>query len=220
MLDVKDVEFNLTQDPVNPDAIRGQVFVRILEQILSHEPGKTLVDLGAGHCLFSIKARDHGYKVTAVDARTTRQPDADTLGDIKFVQSDIRDFNTSGYDVVSNLGLFYHLTIDDQIDILRRCSSNPYTILETQVHNPEMPARADCNERLGDLTTEGRYTGIHVTEVQNPMASFGNPTSFWHTEESLLLLFGDTGYKEVIRVSPCFMSKYGMRRYYVLVGKG
>ncbi len=218
MLHIKDIEFNLTQDPNNLDAIRGKIFVYILEKTFAHEAGKTLVDLGAGHCLFSIKARDHGYKVTAVDIRTVRLPDSNTLGNINFIQSSIRDFDTSSYDVVANLGLFYHLTINDQIDILKRCNNNPYTIFETQVHNPEMVGQADNKGSMGELTTEGRYRGIHFVEGLNPMASWDNPTSFWHTEESLFLLFEDTGYKEVIRVSPCYMSKYGMRRYYILVG--
>ncbi len=218
---IKEIKSGLAQDPNYPDRIRGRIFVQILEEVLKHKDGETLVDLGAGHCLFSIKARDHGYDVTAVDARTERLPAQDVLGNIKFVHSNINDFDTSGYDVVANLGLFYHLSIDNQFAILEKCNRNPFTILETQVHNPNMIGKAANAANFSGLTTTGQYsqyTGVHYVENNNPTASIGNTTSFWHTEESMLIIFEETGYKEVILVAPVFMSKYGMRRFYVLVG--
>ena len=52
----------------NQDAIRGQVFTWLINDVVPQ--GRTLLDLGAGHCLFAMKARDAGYHVTAVDGRT------------------------------------------------------------------------------------------------------------------------------------------------------
>jgi SAM-dependent methyltransferase len=105
---------------------------RIFKQIVGEGDGRRLLDLGCGPGNFSRSARDLGWKVTAVDGRTTRLEGKDMSG-IDFVQADVRDFDVSGFDTITNLGLLYHLPLDAQRDLLER-SSYTRVILETQVH--------------------------------------------------------------------------------------
>ncbi len=77
--------------------------LEIADQLLSLFPPGRVIDLGAGHGLFSQLAADRGWDVTAVDARTERFPDDDR---IRWIRGDIRDVEVSSFDVVLCLGLF------------------------------------------------------------------------------------------------------------------
>jgi SAM-dependent methyltransferase len=158
-----------------PKELRPKIFSGILDHLAGR--GETFVDLGAGGCNFSIFARDRGYRVTAVDARAERVPD--DRGSIEFVQSDIRDFDVSGYDIVCVLGLFYHLTLSDQLDLLTRCGSS-LVILDTQLYEPERALPAEP-ARLSEVVDLDSYEGVHFRESENTFASWGNEFSFWHT---------------------------------------
>lgn len=199
-------------DSHSSDALRGKTFTYLLDQVV--RPGRRLLDLGAGPCVFARRARDAGYEVTAVDGRTERVP-WDELDGIAFVESDVRDVDVSGYDVISILGLLYHLTAHEQEQLLARCCYGATVIVETQVHDPQVvpPAAEPWGHAL---VTEGPYEGVIYPENANAMASIGNPTSFWHTEASLLLLFENAGYDRVVIVAPGHDSKYGPRKFYVL----
>jgi hypothetical protein len=190
---------------------RIATFVHILKHVVSPQQ-RTLVDLGAGHCKFSFWAAKCGFEVTAVDGRTVRLPK--DMGAIRFIQSDVRDFDPGEYGVVAMLGLLYHLDIPDQESLLRRCSHGATVIVETQVHVPEMVA--DDPKDWHELIERGGYCGVNFPERDNPMASIGNATSFWHTERSMLLLFERVGYSRVIVIDPVFASAYGARRFFVL----
>lgn len=196
--------------------IAEQLSNRIREQTFHHligsGEGRSLLDLGAGPLVFARMARDLGWKVTAVDARTERLPD-DLVG-IEFIQSDVRDFDPSGFDCVAILGLLYHLQLNDQTNLLRACS---YTrvILETQVHTPKfVPPAAEPWGR--SIVGTGGCEGVVYPEGDNPMASVMNASSFWHTEPSLLRLLEGCGYHRVTLVEPMHYSKYGTRRFYEL----
>ena len=199
--------------PVPSDDIgirRIATFVHIVKHVVAPQ-SRTLVDLGAGHCKFSVWATKLGFEVTAVDGRTVRLPE--DLGAIRFVEADVRSYDPRGHGVVAILGLLYHLELADQESLLRRCCYGAPVIVETQVHVPEMVAtdRKDWHE----LVERDGYCGVDFPEGDNPMASIGNKTSFWHTEASMLRLFERAGYGEVILVDPVFMSGYGARRFYV-----
>ena len=115
--------------------------LRIFDTMLGwFTPGR-LVDLGAGHGAFSIRAADAGWDVTAVDARTTRFPDD---ARIRWVHQDVRETSLEGYDLIVNLGLFYHLTLDDQLTLLDRAAGTPM-ILDTHVATEE-PNRYNLSE--------------------------------------------------------------------------
>jgi hypothetical protein len=178
--------------------------------------GKRLADLGAGPCVFAKIARDRGYDVVAVDGRTERLPDDSELHGIRFLQADVRDFDPTGFDVIFILGLLYHFDIDDQLALLRTCASGPKVLVDTQVHVPELIALRTKEGWEERIVQRGGYEGVEFPEGDNPMASIGNPKSFWHTEESLLKLFVDAGFDRITKISPIFQSKYGGRRFYIL----
>lgn len=208
----------LTVDvPAPNDGARRTNTVRwLLDNGALPTSGKKLADLGAGPCVFAKIARDRGYDVLAVDGRTERLPDDSELQGIRFMQADVRDFDPAGFDLIFILGLLYHFDIDDQLALLRNCAGGPKVLVDTQVHVPELIAlrtREGWEERI--VRRDG-YEGVEFPEGDNPMASIGNPKSFWHTEESLLKLFSDSGFGRITKISPIFQSKYGGRRFYIL----
>jgi tetratricopeptide (TPR) repeat protein len=196
-------------------AVRRNVFRFLLDGAAAK--GSRIVDLGAGHCLFAKFARDQGHDVTAVDARTERKPSDEELGSIKFVQSDVREFDISGFDFVVLLGLLYHLDVHDQLAILKKCARlGVPTMLETQVHFDTLVPEAQTGDWARKIVDREGYEGVVFSEGDNPMASVGNSESFWPTEPSLLRMFEDAGFRKVSIVDPIFLSKYGARRYYLL----
>ena len=194
-------------DP-DPKMHKGMVFRSLLSVM---RPGR-LLDLGAGKGNFSLIAAQLGWDVTAVDARTVRWPDADRVDPatagmirrIRWVQADVRAFPiaTGDFDVVCILGLLHHLELPDQVDLLRRCAGTPL-ILDVRI------AKAAPD-------TDGPYAGMLIREHGEtreerdavPTASWGNPTSFQHTEESLLRLLADCGYAKTFMMRPPHRSDY------------
>ncbi|HVZ10024.1 class I SAM-dependent methyltransferase [Rhodopila sp.] len=191
---------------------RMRTFATLLEKHIRPRK-RTLADLGAGHCKFGMLAARLGYDVTAVDGRTERVP-AD-LGAVRFIHSDIRQFDPSGFGVVAILGLLYHLEISDQERLLDRCADGAAVIVETQVHVPEMVPVDSPRPWHAVVEREG-YDGVEFPENDNPMAAIGNTKSFWHTEDSLIRLFARSGFRHVQLIDPLFSSAYGARRFYLL----
>lgn len=188
---------------------KRQVFRSLVSPL---KPGRML-DLGAGPGKFAMDAARLGWKVTAVDARTTRTPDPEEQGDperaglirsIDWIAADVREFPIRGgeYDLICILGLLHHLEVDDQVALLRRCSDT-LTLLTVRVA-PEAEV------------SEGPYEGRHRREQGEtreerdgiPTASWGNEVSFWHTEESLLRMMRDCGYSKVMPMRPPFRKGY------------
>ena len=176
------------------------------------KPGKML-DLGTGAGTFSLIAARLGWEVTAVDARTVRMPDPDSEKDpgrvdlirsVRWVEADVRGFPVpeGEYDLICIFGLLHHLELDAQIKLLKRCS-NTLTFLAVRVV-----------DRV--VLTEGSDEGSNYREPGEtreerdrvPWASWGNEASFKHTEESLLRLFQDSGYAQVMIMRPPFERNY------------
>jgi 2-polyprenyl-3-methyl-5-hydroxy-6-metoxy-1,4-benzoquinol methylase len=182
---------------------RAQIFRSLVSPL---KPGKML-DLGTGPGHYSLAAAQLGWEATAVDARTMRMPDPEAEKDpgraalirsVRWVEADVREFpiRSGEYDLICILGLIHHLRLEDQINLLRRCSGT-LTLLNARVA-PE----------IGD--TEGAYEGRHRREPgenreerdQIATASWGNEASFHHTEESLLRLLRDCSYSKVMPMRP------------------
>jgi SAM-dependent methyltransferase len=195
--------------PPDPSIHKGNIFRALLALL---KPGKML-DLGAGKGNFSLSAAELGWMVTAVDARTVRWPDADAelnptradlIRTIRWIQADVREFpiEEGEYDLVCVLGLLHHLEVSDQVSLLKRCSTMP-TLLDTRI------AKA-----LVDV--EGSYEGMLIREHGEtreerdavPQASWGNPLSYQHTEESLLRLILDCGYVKMMQMRPPHRADY------------
>jgi hypothetical protein len=192
-------------------ALRGRIFDELLLSVVPR--GQSLLDLGLGPRLFSRRAAAAGYSVTAVDARTERIPEPPTA-EITFVQADVRVFDVRGFDVVAILGLLYHLTLDDQLRLLSRCAPEACVTVDTQLHDPAQYTAA-AGSWAHMLVTQRGYEGIEFPDSGNPMASVGNVTSFSHTQASICRLFEDCGFVSLTLLEPCYVSKYGLRRFFV-----
>ena len=144
-----------------------------------------MLDLATGHGKFAIAAHDMGWRVTAVDVRTERMP---SKQGIDWVQADVREYPTDGFDVITIFGLLYHLELPAQADLLRRCG-DALTIIDTHVS-------------LDPRTTIDGYEGHFYTERGGLLASWGNESSFWPTEESLLRLIRSAGLESILQVVP------------------
>ncbi len=185
----------------------------IFESILAPlRPGK-LLDLGAGKGNFSLSAASLGWQVTAVDVRTVRWPEVDAsshsdmaalMNSITFVQSDVREFSIgrNEYDLICILGLLHHLEVPDQVDLIRKCASTPL-LIDTRIASAEIDSFGDYR---GMLIREHGETRAERDEVAT--ASWGNETSFRHTEESLTQLLRDCGYPLVFQARPPHRREY------------
>lgn len=181
--------------PVSDDD-RDRRRIALFDQLLALVPAGRCVDLGAGHGKFSARAATAGWDVVAVDARTERFPE---LAGVRFVHEDVRSFDLSGFDLVICLGLFYHLTLDDQIDLLDRCTGTPL-LLDTHVASGSY----EHSEAISEPAHLDGYDGVWYLEgpAEDPMASWGNERSFWHAPDSLTRLLHDHGYPVVLSADP------------------
>lgn len=160
-------------------------------------PPGALIDLGAGHGMFSVAAADAGWQVTALDARGDRFPE-DTRVDWRV--GDVRDHELGDYDVVACLGLFYHLTIDDQLDLLARTSGRPM-ILDTHVANGR-PSPFSLSQPQTMRGYRGRL--FEEKDLTRSTASWGNTDSFWPSTRALHRMLGEHGY-DVLTATPWYL---------------
>lgn len=170
---------------------------RLFDTLLDRFPPGRVLDLGTGHGKFAIRAAEAGWSVTATDARTERFPD---YPKVTWRQEDVRDTDLSGYDLILNLGLFYHLAVDDQLSLLDRSSGTPM-ILDTHVGVPE-----ERGFGLSDLTRQRGYRGRMYSEenLQHiPTASWGNDHSFWPTPRALVRMLTERGW-DVFTAQPFY----------------
>lgn len=180
-------------DDSTPDAR-----MRYFDTMLAWFKPRRVIDLGAGHGAFSIRAADAGWDVTAVDARTVRFPEDPR---ISWVHEDVRESDLSGYDLILNLGLFYHLTLSDQVSLLDRSAGTPM-ILDTHVG-----IAGDTAYSLSDIVTLDGHEGRLYSEEgiqHDPRSSFGNLSSFWPTPDTLLRMLGERGWD--VYTAPYYLS--------------
>jgi hypothetical protein len=156
-------------------------------------PGR-LVDLGTGHGAFAVIAKDLGWEVTAVDARTVRMP---MTPGIEWVHADVREYDLSGFDCIALLGLLYHLEYADVRSLLQRCAGTP-TILDTHT--------ARHVDRVHDGYEGRTFTEIHDYSPERlaatPTASWGNESSWWPTRQALVRMLQDVGFRTILVLDP------------------
>ncbi|CAN5764939.1 hypothetical protein BH24ACT15_BH24ACT15_27100 [soil metagenome] len=165
------------------------------DQLLGLFPVGACVDLGAGHGAFSRQAAEKGWQVTAVDARSERMPDDPR---ITWTQADIRDVDMAPFDVVACLGLFDHLTLDDQLDLIRRCAGKPM-IIDTHIDT------GGSTHSLSDRREVGGYEGRMYNEPGKTTSSWKNPQSFWPTLPSFHRMLDDNGFGTVLTLEPWYL---------------
>jgi hypothetical protein len=166
-------------------------------QMLGTFPVGTLIDLGSGHGKFAQVAADLGWKVTAQDGRGDRFPTDDR---ITWEVGDVRDVDVTGFDVIACLGLWYHLTLDDQLGLLAKTRGTPM-ILDTHVANDR-----GSMYPLSEVVTQHGYEGRLYHEPDQAIhstASLGNDESFWPRPKALYQMLGDHGY-DVMTAMPFY----------------
>lgn len=168
---------------------RLAVFRQLLGVVRPHDVAiPRLVDLGAGHGKFARVAAEDGWTVLAVDARTERMID---VPGVTWVERDVRDFAIPEADCLALLGLLYHLTLEDQMEVLARCVGVP-TIIDTHV-------------ALEVSHHEGEYGGyLFWEDLEQPTAAVGNTHSFWPTISSLVAMMHDVGFGNVLVREPWY----------------
>lgn len=165
-----------------PDTSQNRV--EICKRLLRPLSPGDILDLGCGHGKFSLAAHEMGWNVTAVDARTERMPENAKW--IKWVRSDVREFEIGSYDCILLLGLLYHLPVDDQLTLLGKCRrAAPLTILDTHT-----AGRRKLVKRNG-------YKGSLYREPGKATSSWGNKQSFWATYPELVRMCNDAGFSTV-----------------------
>lgn len=188
----------MTRDDGGADASTGETRLRWFATLLDRFPVGRMIDLGSGHGLFALLAADRGWEVTAQDARGDRFPEDDR---VRWEVSDVRDVELAPYDLVSCLGLFYHLTLDDQLSLLDRCRGVPL-VLDTHVAN-DKPAPMELSEPVSPRGYHGRYYR-EPDQARHSTASWGNERSFWPRPRALYRMLDERGY-DVLATMPFYL---------------
>lgn len=165
----------------------------------------SIIDLGAGHCQFSIMADRAGWRATALDARSVRVPELPST--VQFIEGDVDStaWNASEYDLVCCLGLYYHLNQEQQHRLLEKCREKPI-VLDTHF----ALAGAQSNERykkLGPTYEKNGEIGADYPEdpglsdedrkEKSLRSSFENRDSWWQTKESLIETLHKFGWEHI-----------------------
>jgi hypothetical protein len=153
------------------------------------------VDLATGHGKFARVAAESGWRVTAVDARTERWPE-ERPANTEWVQADIRDVDLEPFDLVLCLGLFYHLTLDDQLDLLDRVRVP--IIIDTHIDH----GVTKHEDKLSERVELGGYRGRLYQEPGRLTSSWGNDQSFWPDLESFHRMLAQAGFPLVLTKEP------------------
>ncbi len=179
----------------------------VLFPILRKRKGR-LLDLGSGHGDWAERVHKRGWIVTAVDARTERWSGK---SGIKWIQSDVRDFQIlpDEYDLIFCLGLLYHLELPDQIELITKCNHTE-TIFETQVGEP----KEFIGKYIGHIHMEFPEDMPIAERTDHLQSAWENTYSFWPTEDSLVAIIEDCGFKTVEKLQEHIMQEKGKRVTY------
>lgn len=152
-----------------------------------------VIDLGAGHCQFALIAHEMGWEATALDVRPDRKPDLPD--EVHYISADLNSdaWSAEDYDVISCLGVYYHLNQTMQHRLLDRCSGKPL-ILDTHFAKPPGVAHrfgaglSETYEKNGEIGAdyiEAPGLADDQRKRHSLLASHDNPTSWWQTKGDL-----------------------------------
>lgn len=183
------------KEKIMPTANRQKIAELLLTDLA--KSNKRVLDLGAGHCSYSIVSHNLGMKVTAMDARTVRVPKLPK--GIKFVNGNFLEADVPGdFDLILMLGIFYHLTLEEQ-HVLMEKYRGKNVLLDTHYCSNADSKAYDNNGYRGIDYQEGPD---NETMIKNPKASFTCLRSFWHTEDSLVNKFLPEYFSSVEKILP------------------
>lgn len=169
--------------------------LELFSKELDKSVDETIIDIACGHGKYSILAAKKDFKVTAIDARLDRVPlkDFERLG-IEFKQTNLEDLETINQDICLLFGIFYHLDLGQQLDLLNKIKSKT-TYIHTLIYNDNSKEAfgLKCDTKIGNLEFAAYKEGNK--RDTRTKASMNNYFSIWHTEESLKNLFLDNEFK-------------------------
>ena len=135
------------------------------------------------------------------------------LSNLSFVKGDAKTMSRDElgvFDLVFASGILYHL--DDPFDFVRRCSELTTDMLLLDTHVASLHAYAHrCSRELVAREWQGAtYLGRVAIEYERelsreelevfPWTAYGNQTSFWLTEASLVRLLRNVGFPLISKV--------------------
>lgn len=151
-----------------PEANVGTIRIAQIRQLARAFMPCRIIDLGAGTCEISLRLKQDGAEVLAVDWTSER-----VLAAAKgfFVQTDATILEPDEFDLIVCAGLLYHLSLEQQERMARNWKGKP-VILDT--HFSRSPD-----------TTISEYSG----QYREPSWSTKTGMPFVHTVPSLRKLF-------------------------------
>jgi hypothetical protein len=177
------------------DVRRAAILTKLASQFT---PGK-VIDLATGAGWFARIMADLGWHVTAIDARDREW---EPYSSVTWRHQDVRDADLRGYDLILCLGIFYHLTLEDQLVLLSKCEGTPL-ILDTHVALPGNGNQGAISDEVTIDDSHGNgYTGKFLREDGALLASWQNDSSFWPTEETQERMLRKHGYSSVTPYVP------------------
>lgn len=188
--------------------------------LMALNPDSPCVDLGCGHGKYAILADKQGLDVTGVDGRPDRIP-FDYKG-VKWVVSDVMDFDLSPYKTVFLFGLLYHMERESQERLLNGLKNCEILMINThfariengQLQNEFMKDRLTV---LPDLSGAIYKESNHLSELKSrPLAALNNTKSFWPTLDTLEVMLNKAGFSDVSLITP-YMSE---NRTFIVARRG
>jgi 2-polyprenyl-3-methyl-5-hydroxy-6-metoxy-1,4-benzoquinol methylase len=214
-IEIRDGLFTRTEDLYIPPLVAS--LIEILKPFfLKPLSEMRILDLGCLEGGFAIEFGKRGASVVGVEAREASiakavfARDAMGLGNVEFVQDDVRNLTREKYglfDLVLCWGLLYHLDAESVFPFIEQIAHvcTNAAVFDTHVSlDDEYQAKFNGSAYAGRLYRE---TGSNDEErLSDPWGSVGNDTSFWFTRESLCDLLGSLGFAKLYQLcTPPFL---------------
>ena len=182
--------------------------------------GKRILDLGCLEGGYTAAFAQMGAKeAVGVEVRTLNikrcmlVKQQLELNNVQFQQEDVRNVNigSSGqFEIVFAAGILYHL--DDPYSFLKNISEMTidFALIDTHIANKIQHGHGCSPVLIEKIFGSQRYVGREAREYPAGMkkadlekhvwTSWGNPSSFWLTEESLVKMLSEVGFNYVSKV--------------------
>lgn len=156
---------------------------------------KTVCDIACGHGKYSIIAKQSGFKTIGIDAREARVPiEKFNELQIKFKQSNLEDLTEINEDICLLFGIFYHLDLGQQLDLINKINSK-VVLIHTLIYNDNSEEAFKLKHKTKQGNLEFAVYKEGNKRESRAKASMNNCFSIWHTEESLKNMFLNNGFK-------------------------
>lgn len=203
------------------DALRLQRVVDLIDARVDDPASRlNMLDLASRTGVFSEGLAMLGHDVLGVEGRQANIDQVATPRMARYLCDDVRNVPTfceeDEFDVTLCLGLLYHLTLEEALNLLDELHAvtSGFVILDTHVSlAPTAEEKYDGRTYRGHWYSEGA--------ADTPWSSIGNLQSFWFTPESLGMAILRAGFRRVEPIDgPAYPGEPADRRWYVLHKRG